>query len=442
MSSYVDLSDEKAFEEGKPIKHTDYIYDIGEYPVKSSNLQRFRDSYHTSRPEYTGHAFKMKFKDEEEARTVRVPRNVAREIHALCEAKAHPLTFHQKLQPNYIAGNSSHPNKVGKTHVETVVYFNGIQNAMKAPKYLQDKAWAMQAVMFDEKMQLKKLNNEDYPTIKDLDYSKPVALKMFKHVKSKKAKSSKGGVDHKTLPSRIQDSEESLLHSMLNGLPTAQQLLIDENRPEDWQDVDEDEVDSETERAEAAELAKQNAKRSGKGRLKRAKLTSGQRSRLSTQNEERSRRVTRSMEKDKSQGAGSSRRRKSDPGGTKRKLISDEDEEVEEKTLGDAFSEIGTSLAFDLFSFGEEKKDWDEHPEMEKLMTLGRKKMEQVGFSSPREGMGKVTIHSLAKDHNVKLPKKRKQSVEVLVRALAIEKLKAESSTSSKYYEDKKTATK
>ena len=179
-----------------------------------------------------------------------------------------------------------------------------------------------------------------------------------------------------------------------------------------------------------------------KAGVKRAKLTSGQRSRLSTQNEERSRRVTRSMEKDKSRGAGSSRRRKSDPGGTKRKLISDEDEEVEEKTLGDAFSEIGTSLAFDLFSFGEEKKDWDEHPEMEKLMTLGRKKMEQVGFSSPREGMGNITIHSLAKDHNVKLPKKRKQSVEVLVRALAIEKLKAESSTSSKYYEDKKTATK
>ena len=441
MSSYVDLSEEKAFEEGKTIKHTDYIYDIGEYPVKSSNLQRFRDSYHTSRPEYSGHAFKMKFKDEEEPRTVRVPRNVAREIHALCEAKAHPLTFHQKLQPNYITGNSSHPNKVGKTHVETVVYFNGIQNAMKAPKYLQDKAWAMQAAMFDEKMQLKKLNNEDYPTIKDLDYSKPVALKMFKHVKSKKAKTPKGGVDHKTLPSRIQDSEESLLHSMLNGLPTAQQLMIDENRPEDWEDEDEDEVDSETERARKAELAKQNAKRNGNGRFKRTKLTSGQRTRMSKQNEERTNRVTRSMEKKK---RASSSRRHSDPGGTKRKLMEDEDEEMEvdQVTLGDAFSEIGTSLSFDLFAFDEVKKDWDEHPDMEKLMNLGRKKMEKVGFSSPREGMGDITIHSLAKTHNVKLPKKRKPSVDVLVRALAIEKLKAESSTSSKYYEDKKTATK
>ena len=68
--------------------------------------------------------------------------------------------------------------------------------------------------------------------------------------------------------------------------------------------------------------------------------------------------------------------------------------------------------------------------------------MENVGFSSPREGMGDITIQRLAKTHNVKLPKKRKPSVDVLVRALAIEKLMADSSTSSKYYEDKKTATK
>ena len=34
---------------------------------------------------------------------------------------------------NYVYGG------VGKTTVETVVYFNGIQNSMKCPKYLQDK---------------------------------------------------------------------------------------------------------------------------------------------------------------------------------------------------------------------------------------------------------------------------------------------------------------
>ena len=79
---------------------------------------------------------------------------------------------------------------------------------------------------------------------------------------------------------------------------------------------------------------------------------------------------------------------------------------------------------------------------MEKLMELGRKKMEGVGFSSPREGMGNITIQKLAKAHHVKLPKKRKPSVEVLVRALAIEKLQADDSKTSKYYEDKKTGTK
>ena len=79
---------------------------------------------------------------------------------------------------------------------------------------------------------------------------------------------------------------------------------------------------------------------------------------------------------------------------------------------------------------------------MENLMELGRKKMERVGFSSPREGMGNVTIQTLAKSHKVKLPKKRKPSVDVLVRALAIEKLMAEDPTTSKYYEDKKTKAK
>ena len=244
---------------------------------------------------------------------------------------------------------------------------------------------------------------------------------MFKHAKSKKAKMSKGGVDHKTLPSRIQDSEESLLHNMLNGLPTAQQLLSDENNTQDWEDEEDDEVDSEVERAEAAELAKQNTRRSGNGRIKRTKLTLDQRSRMSTTNEERNRRVTRSMEKKKSRGAGSSRRRNSDPGGTKRKLMEDDDEEVEvgsSEHAGNGMTDDNSS--FDLFSFGEEKKDWDEHPDMEKLMRLGRQKMENVGFSSPREGMGDITIQRIAKTHNVKLPKKRKPSVDVLVRALAL----------------------
>ena len=84
------------------------------------------------------------------------------------------------------------------------------------------------------------------------------------------------------------------------------------------------------------------------------------------------------------EGAGSSRRRKSAPSGTKRKLDVEEEDEIEVesvtdgettetgRTLGDAFSEIGTSLSnsigdkntFDLFTFDEPKKDWGDHPRM------------------------------------------------------------------------------
>ena len=167
---------------------------------------------------------------------------------------------------------------------------------------------------------------------------------------------------------------------------------------------------------------------------------------MSTNNDERTQRVTRSMEKEKArgEGAGSSRRRKSAPSGTKRKLIDDDDDVEEVQPHGGELADNKTdeNASFDLFTFDEVKKDWDEHPDMEKLMELGRKKMEKVGFSSPREGMGNITIQKLAKSHKVKLPKKRKPSVDVLVRALAIEKLKADDSKTSMYYEDKKAETK
>ena len=54
---YVNM-DQETHEMGKNVKHTDYIYDLGEFPVKHGNLQRFRDTYASNRPEYSGHAFK------------------------------------------------------------------------------------------------------------------------------------------------------------------------------------------------------------------------------------------------------------------------------------------------------------------------------------------------------------------------------------------------
>ena len=97
------------------------------------------------------------------------------------------------------------------------------------------------------------------------------------------------------------------------------------------------------------------------------------------------------MEKEKTRGAGLSRRRKSDPGGTKRKLIEeDEDEEMQPQSSEHADDGMAKNDAsFDLFSFGE-----DEHPEMEKLMTLGGKKMEML--DSHHRVRGWVTSQSIS----------------------------------------------
>ena len=170
--------------------------------------------------------------------------------------------------------------------------------------------------------------------------------------------------------------------------------------------------------------------------------------------------VTRNMEKERprGKGAGSSRRRNSAPSGTKRKLDITENETDAEividgeaagsgETLGDAFSDIGTSLsdsindknAFDLFTFDEPKKDWGDHPRMGDLMKLGLKKMDLAGWSSPKPGMGpEPTMLKLAKLHQVKMPKTKDKGEKVLVRALAIERLLADDPNSSKYHEDKK----
>ena len=71
-------------------------------------------------------------------------------------------------------------------------------------------------------------------------------------------------------------------------------------------------------------------------------------------------------------------------------------------------------------------------------MKLGLKKMDGVGWSSPKEGMGpEITMLKLAKLHQVTMPKTKKKGAKVLVRALEIERLLAGDPNDSKYYEDK-----
>ena len=135
-------------------------------------------------------------------------------------------------------------------------------------------------------------------------------------------------------------------------------------------------------------------------------------------NEERTGVVTRSAERlsktrKTSESGGSSR---SDPGkhrGLKRKQLSFEEGEIDEDTEDAA-------TAFDLFASNSPKKDWDAHPEMKKLMKTGTERIENVGFSSPKPESQNVTMFEIARQHNVKLPKKRDDAVPILVRARAM----------------------
>ena len=151
------------------------------------------------------------------------------------------------------------------------------------------------------------------------------------------------------------------------------------------------------------------------------------------------------MEKATARGEGAGASRRSGKA-QKRKLEYDDDDSIDgdgnnRKSVSAQGPGSGKSGEFDLFNLNEPKKDWDEHPDMPKMMVLGRKKIEMVGFSSPKAGMGEITMKRLAKARNLKLPKTKAEAVDVLVRALAIGKLQQDDPNASKFYEDTKDGT-
>ena len=116
----------------------------------------------------------------------------------------------------------------------------------------------------------------------------------------------------------------------------------------------------------------------------------------------------------------------------KRKQLSFEDGEIDEDEDEDP------PATFNLFASTSPKKDWDDHPEMKKLMKSGMTRMEKVGFSSPKPESQNVTMYELARQHKVKLPKKRDAAVPILVRALAIVRIKQLDKTAVEKYMDLK----
>ena len=61
---------------------------------------------------------------------------------------------------------------------------------------------------------------------------------------------------------------------------------------------------------------------------------------------------------------------------------------------------------------------------MDTLTELGNNRMEKIGFSSPKPETQGITIYEIARQHKLELPRKRGEAVKILVRALAIERIK------------------
>ena len=70
------------------------------------------------------------------------------------------------------------------------------------------------------------------------------------------------------------------------------------------------------------------------------------------------------------------------------------------------------------------------------LIELGNNRMEKIGFSSPKPETQGITMYEIARQNNIKLPRKRDDAVKVLVRTLAIERIKELDKTAVDNYTD------
>ena len=173
----------KASPSKPPKVYDDYVYDIGDRLTGSdldNRIERFEATYQSTRPEYQGFSFVGTDK-----KTIVVPPEVARSIHAHCEFQAHPITANQKIQPNYVKANvrNREPDKVGNLKVSSVGYYNRVQQHIGLPNYNRIKSMAIQKALFQDHLMYKEIGKrEDYPACADIDYSKQVLARVHKEL--------------------------------------------------------------------------------------------------------------------------------------------------------------------------------------------------------------------------------------------------------------------
>ena len=428
------------------VKFDSYVFDLGEHPVPDSNKTKFRDVYSASGAEYSGHTFKTKIDGKEH--TITIPNRVAREVHISAETERHPITFNQKLQPNYITGNRTKgPSYVGRLKVQSICYFNSIQSQLQLPNFCRQKCWAIQKEIFKHKVQYKDVGKSgNAPAIMDLDYSKQV-LQHMKTVILPKQKRASQKLKVQCGGSRILEDPE-IFRKLVSSLPNIDAFVNDDSDEEEESDSSSDDMSDETEQ-EAVE--EENERRVRKGKVKKKKLTKPQKKKLKKKKKEedkdegtsvrrmatRSSPMTETLPDSKKPSLTNRRvKRRLENDATKRCLDNTavswaaEGNLEEVHTIEELLEEDGVDDVpkddFDLFEdvAVKPKIPWENHPEMSQLIQGGQAKIEVLGFKSPKSGAKtSTTMVSLARMHNVELPSKRADAEKTLIRALAIKRL-------------------
>lgn len=420
------------------VKLDSYVFDLGEHPVPDSNKSKFRDIYSASGAEYFGHTFKTKIDGKEH--TITIPNRVAREVHISAETERHPITFNQKLQPNYITGNRTKgPSYVGRLKVQSICYFNSIQSQLQLPNFCRQKCWAIQKEIFKHHVQYKDVGKSgNAPAIMDLDYSKQV-LQHMKTVILPKQKRASQKLKVQCGGSRILEDPE-IFKKLVSSLPNIDAFVNDDSDEEEESDSSSDDMSDETEQ-EAVVM--ENEKRCLKGKVKKKKFTKPQKKKFLKKKKKEEdkdegtsvgRMATRSSPMketlpDSEKPSPTNRRVKRRLDNTAVSWAADgnlEDVHTIEELLEEEGDEDVPKDDFDLFEdvAVKPKIPWENHPEMPQLIQGGKTKIELLGFKSPKSGAKtSTTMVSLARMHNVELPSKRADAEKTLIRALAIKRL-------------------
>ena len=423
--------------EKTPKQYNDYIYNIGDElkgPDLNERIERFEATYPAKRQEYHGFSFMASIRVDGQTieKEIAVPAEVARSIHAHCEFSAHPITANQKLQPNYVKSNvrDRQPSKVGNLKVSAVGYFNRVQQHIGLPNYTRIKAQTIQKELFKHNLMYKDVGKrKDYPAVADLDYSEQTFARMKKELSNATQFGPTCG------GSRLMENkadQSALRQALPHILQYAPDDVKERNKAESSGKDNGELPDQNDDGMQGLET--QASRGTSKGKNKKSN-TKKQKVRFTmdddTSNVRRSPRINKKASNKNTEKRGAS---------VKRTLAQVYDSSDDDASSADSDSNSSDDNEndedFDLFASAV-KQDWSDHPRYKALMETGMVMIKQIGFMSPKAGQtSKKTVKGLAKLVGIKNLPSRTTAEPLIVRAMAIERIKKIDPDSEDMYSD------